>query len=283
MVDGRSPDRDTSRMFDRHLALWNLVPDGAPIVTWSARLLPVRRGGEAAMLKIASEPEEKLGRVLLDWWDGRGAARLLAADADAILIERAEGPGSLAAFARHGRDDEATGILCDVITVLHAPRGKPSPEGLVPLDAWFRDLLDAEASIGGFLPRAAAEARRLLAAPREPVVLHGDIHHDNVLDFGPRGWLAIDPKRLWGERAFDYANLFCNPDVGDASADIAVRPEIFARRLEITVERSGLERRRLLQWIVAWAGLSAAWFIADGESAAVDRRIAEFAIAALDG
>ena len=64
-------------------------------------------------------------------------------------------------------------------------------------------------------------------------VLHGDIHHDNILDFGKRGWLAIDPKRLQGERGFDYANLFCNPDLADPSRPIAASPGRFARRLEI--------------------------------------------------
>jgi aminoglycoside/hydroxyurea antibiotic resistance kinase len=42
-------------------------------------------------------------------------------------------------------------------------------------------------------------------------VLHGDLHHGNVLDFGLRGWLAIDPKGLLGERGFDFANIFTNP------------------------------------------------------------------------
>jgi streptomycin 6-kinase len=46
----------------------------------------------------------------------------------------------------------------------------------------------------------AATARELLAKPSEVVVLHGDIHRGNVLDFGPRGWLASDPKGLVGER-----------------------------------------------------------------------------------
>jgi streptomycin 6-kinase len=46
----------------------------------------------------------------------------------------------------------------------------------------------------------AATARELLAKPSEVVILHGDIHRGNVLDFGPRGWLASDPKGLVGER-----------------------------------------------------------------------------------
>lgn len=88
-------------------------------------------------------------------------------------------------------------------------------------------------------------------------MLHGDIHHDNILDFGPRGWLAIDPKRLIGERGFDYANLFCNPDHATATGR-------FARRVAVVTEAAGLERKRLLQWILAWAGLSAAWCLSDG-------------------
>src|SRR3546814_3749922 len=75
-----------------------------------------------------------------------------------------------------------------------------SSDLLVPLAHWFRALNPAAATHGGILARCAATARALLAESRGTGVLHGDIHHDNVLDFGPRGWLAIDPKRLVGER-----------------------------------------------------------------------------------
>jgi streptomycin 6-kinase len=47
-------------------------------------------------------------------------------------------------------------------------------------------------------------------------------------------------------------------------------------------QQAGLDRRRLLQWIVAWAGLSAAWYIEDGETPAVDFEIARLALAELD-
>jgi streptomycin 6-kinase len=269
-------------MFDEYLAQWQLTPDGEPIVTRGARLLPVRRGGRAAMLKVAIEAEEKFGGVLMTWWDGRGAARVLAADGDAILLERAQGRRSLSEFARTGRDDEATRIICDVIAALHAPRRNPLPD-LIPLPIWFRELEPAAAAHGGILVRCAEAARALLADQRDVGPLHGDIHHDNILDFGERGWLAIDPKRLRGDRGFDYANLFCNPDVERPRPQIAVLPDRFAKRLEIVVERSGIERRRLLQWIVAWSGLSAAWFLGVGQSPETDFRIAELAIRALDG
>jgi streptomycin 6-kinase len=114
------------------------------------------------------------------------------------------------------------------------------------------------------LARAAGTARALLAEPQDVVVLHGDIHHGNVLDGAGRGWLAIDPKGLHGERAFDYANIFCNPDRATATA-----PGRLARRLDTVSEAAHLDRGRLLKWVVAYAGLSAAWCLEDGEDAAL--------------
>jgi len=251
-------------MFDDYLISWGLTPDGAPLVTHSSRLLPVRcpgNGGAPAMLKIPVEPEEKFGAGLMVWWDGEGAARVLAHDPEsgALLLERATGTRSLASMARGGEDDEATRLLCRAVQRLHAPRGRPLPD-LIPLTRWFRDLWPAAAAHGGILARCAMEARALLATPRDEVPLHGDIHHGNVLDFGPeRGWLAIDPKRLYGERAFDYANLFCNPDRETATA-----PGRLARRANLVAEESGLDRTRLLRWVLVWAGLSATWMMEDG-------------------
>ena len=268
-------------MFDTYLSRWNLIPDGSPIVTQSGRLLPVRRCGEAAMLKLATEEEERFGVMLLEWWDGDGAARVLAYDDDALLLERAEGAASLADMARNGRDDEACRILCAVAARLHAPRPEPLPE-LAPLPHWFRELEPAAATHGGILVRCAETARALLAEPREVGVLHGDLHHGNVLDFGVRGWLAIDPKGLRGERGFDFANIFTNPDLIDPARPVATEPARFARRLEIVVEAARLKREHLLRWILAWAGLSAAWFLRDSDSAAIDLRVAELAAAELD-
>ena len=72
-------------MFGERLARWGLDPDGEPIATRGGRLLPVRRRGVPAMLKIAVTDEEARGGRLLSWWDGRGAARVLAREHDAIL------------------------------------------------------------------------------------------------------------------------------------------------------------------------------------------------------
>jgi len=264
-----------------YLDRWQLIADGAPIVTPRAVLLPVRHERRAAMLKVATDAEEKFGNLLLSWWAGDGAAAVFAASDDAILMERAMGKRSLTAYAQDGRDDEATEILCDVVAGLHRPRSAPLPE-LVPLDIWFADLFPAAATHGGILARAAATAQTLLADQRDLRPLHADIHHDNVLDFEERGWLAIDPKRVIGEAGYDYANIFCNPDMDHPVPPVSVLPERFQQRLKIIASRSGIPRRRLAEWILAYTGLSAAWIINDGDDPVVDLTVAAFAATELD-
>jgi streptomycin 6-kinase len=263
-------------MFDDYLERWDLTPDGEPIVTPTSRLLPVRSGGMPAMLKITVHDEEKLGGLLMNWWNGQGAARILAHGVDAIVMERAEDGISLAELARNGRDDEATRIICAVSALLHAPRGRP-PAELVPLTRWFEALEPAAEAHGGILRVAAAAASSLLTTQHDMVALHGDVHHGNVLCFGSRGWLAIDPKGLIGERCFDYANIFCNPDI-----ETAATPGRLARQATVVAESANLERRRLLAWVLAWAGLSAAFLAEDGLPPDGALRMAELAAAELD-
>ncbi|HXQ45432.1 MAG TPA: aminoglycoside phosphotransferase family protein [Caulobacteraceae bacterium] len=258
---------------------WALTADGAAFSTrYGSHLAPVLAAGQPAMLKIAGGPEEEAGGHLMDWWAGEGAARVLAIEGQAILLERLTGGRALAHMARSGGDDEATRILCDVAGRLHEPRSAPPPATLVPLDRWHRSLGEAARTRGGPFAEAWAVARELLASPREVVVLHGDLHHDNVLDGGPRGWLAIDPKGLIGERGFEYANLFRNPD-----AEVALSPGRLARQARIVTEAAGLEPERLLAWVHAYAVLGAAWSLEDGHDsdAAVGLKIAEIARAEL--
>jgi streptomycin 6-kinase len=265
-------------VFGPWLKRWALLPDGQPIITPGSRLLPVRRGDTPAMLKIAIDDEEKFGNLLMTWWDGDGAARVYAQHGDALLMERAMGQRSLMHMALNGQDDEASRVLCAALARLHAPRPTPAPPlvGLVP---WFASLRSAAQLQGGRFSQCLATADVLLAEPQDLVVLHGDMHHDNVLDFGARGWLAIDPKRVTGERGFDYANLICNPDLPTAT-----NPQRFERQVKVVAEASGLEQRRLLQWVLAFAGLSAAWFLEDDDAQAAQGQlqVAKLAASQLD-
>lgn len=262
-------------MFDKYLKRWDLTLDGEAFASLNGNLLPVRQRGLPAMLKISQVAEEQAGSLLMAWWDGEGAAPVLAHDGEALLMQRALGSASLVQMVSSGLDDEATRILCTVAAHLHKPRVKPLPP-LVPLEHWFEALWSAAARHGGILEHCARTARELLADPRDVGVLHGDIHHGNVLDFGPSGWLAIDPKGLYGERGFDYANIFCNPDGTSALA-----PGRFARRIDVVANSSGIDRRRLLQWVLAWTGLSVTWMLEDDEEPGSTLEVAKLAASAL--
>jgi streptomycin 6-kinase len=257
-------------MFERYVDMWKLEVDGEPMVTQFSHLLPVRYGGEPAMLKLLLHDEERQGAVVMAWWDGEGAARVLAREGDGLLLERATGTRSLAAMARGDQDDEATMILCEAAAALHAPRDTPIPPGLYALDDWFAPLFSMAEARGGVLARSAEAARELLAKPRDLAVLHGDLHHGNVLDGGARGWLAIDPKGLIGERGFDFANIFRNPEHA-----FGADRSILGRRATVVAEASGIERTRILQWVLAFCGLSAAWIFGDDAPSEADMAMAE--------
>ncbi|WP_308796946.1 aminoglycoside phosphotransferase family protein [Agromyces silvae] len=247
------------------LRRWRLRPDGDLTTTASSILMPVlTRGGAPAMLKIAHSEEEERGVGLLTALDGHGAARVLRHDRDAVLLERATGDRDLVDMVRDGDDDGATRIICETAAQIHAasPEVFAAAPPLIDLRTWFRLLFEQADDHGTLHRRGADIAGELLDDAREPVALHGDLHHGNVLDFGDRGWLAIDPKGLVGEAGFDFANLLCNP-----SHERALMPGRLERQFGVVVEASGLERARLARWLVAWCALSSIWFAIDDDPA----------------
>jgi streptomycin 6-kinase len=263
------------KCFDYYMDHWQLIPDGELIITRSSKLLPVVQNTVPAMLKIAEEPEEKSGANLMVWWNGHGAAGVLAHENNALLLERATGGRSLSNMAKNGDDTGASKIICKAVHALHRQTLSKLPE-LVPLVQWFAELDTGAAKYGGLLSLCAETAHALLSLQEDVVILHGDIHHHNILDFGERGWLAIDPKGLIGERGFDYANMFCNPD-----HKTATMPGRLAKQAAVVSSAAGLNRKRLLQWLLAWAGLSALWSFNDGIEKEMDLKIAEIAAAEL--
>ncbi|MET0954870.1 MAG: aminoglycoside phosphotransferase family protein [Cryobacterium sp.] len=246
--------QESSPEMHRLMAAWGVTPAGPPLLTPSSELIAGVRQGLPVMLKIALVDEEVRGGALLDWWGGRGAAPVLEREDRAILMVRATGPRNLTDLATSGHDPEATEILVRTTLALHdhpAPATRDGVE-LVPLRDWFHDLLTLETS-DPLLQHAARLAERLLntTTPADVTVLHGDIHHGNVLDFGDR-WAAIDPKGLIGHRAFDFANLLCNPTEAAALAHLDARRDAISRQADIA-------REVLANWTIAWCGLSLVW------------------------
>ena len=136
---------NTARVDEPHLPRkyaerWGLTQDGDAWHTSSSQLIPVRRGADAAILKIANTGEEQRGAGLMAWWNGEGAAAVWGRDGSAVLLERLEGTRSLREMVHAGHDADATRILCSVASRLHSVRNG-TPPSLTPLLVWFEALL----------------------------------------------------------------------------------------------------------------------------------------------
>jgi streptomycin 6-kinase len=90
----------------------------------------------------------------------------------------------------------------------------------------------------------------LLSTQRDLGILHGDIHHENVKLSGKRGWLAIDPKGLYGERTYDAANVLCNPIGMD---DFVANEARLMKNTDLLATEHEVPMRRLLAFTFAHA------------------------------
>jgi streptomycin 6-kinase len=199
-----------------------------------------------------------------------GAAPAILAEDDglgAVLIERVE-PGTKLVASAAIDDDEATRSAAALIARLRTAPVEGAA-GLPDLGRSIRGWLawarrPAVVSVVGSdrLDTATALGRDLLASTARPVVLHGDLHHDNILERSdPPSPVAIDAQGLLGDPTYDLACLLRNPVDHRASAFGAVRR--LEGRVAILAERLGDPVDRLRAWAFVGAVISAGWSAAD--------------------
>jgi streptomycin 6-kinase len=230
--------------------------DGAPVVL---KLGPPEPG------HLAVEASALAG------YDGHGAVRLLARDdaRGALLLERAE-PGTMARIRVPERDLIATAALITVMRRLHtAPL---PPAGVPPLETdrrgYFEEHLrrfpDDTLMPRRLVTRALGLLGELCASAPPPVLLHGDLHHDNVLRAQREPWLAIDPHGLVGDPGAEVAAMLYNPDPDRRDpALLALVPS----RVEQLADGLGLTEERVIAWGFVESVLSEVWNVEDGEPA----------------
>jgi streptomycin 6-kinase len=218
-------------------------------------VVPARReDGAAAVLKINfPEPESEHEADALEQWDGVGAARLLDRDDErrALLVERCR-PGTPLWEVDEG---EANQVAAGVLVQLWEGRPGGGFRSLADEAACWAESLPATWEAAGrpferALLDEAVGFLRSAAPPGDAALLHQDLHGGNILR-SERGWLAIDPKPLVGERAFDVASL-----LRDRRHELAYDPDAAARirrRLDFFSERLELERERVRSWGIAHA------------------------------
>ena len=248
---------------NHYLRLWNLRDPELLAQTPTSHVYTVMRSGERVVLKLLTPigVEDESGAVVaLRYFDGQGAVRLLAHDDRAHLLEYA-GDEELARMVSRGDDLAAAVVIAGVLNKLHRPQPDvPTPQ-LQTLRQRFRSLFstaaqDEAAGEESIYVRGARVAQHLLANPQDKCVLHGDIQHHNIRLHPVRGWLAYDPKGLYGERSYDAANTLCNP----ANArDRVLSEERLLQVSQVLADKMGVHVGRLRAFVFAYACLSASW------------------------
>jgi len=259
------PEREANALI-LPLRQWGLTLESPPRRTPAGWVAMVRRGADQFMLKQPLAHDELRAWQVLAHYDGDGAVRLIDhLPNGTVLLERAVPGTPLTQWVLDGNDEGALAILCGIAARLH--RHAAPAADFPAIEDWGRGFARHRSTRAAGIPAALLDRAEMLFAALASSqgtrrLLHGDLHHDNVLFDRRRGWLSIDPKGVLGEPAYEFGAALRNPteDVRHFAG-----PAIAARRAAIIERELGLDRQRVLDWAFAQAVLSAIWSLEDGQ------------------
>ena len=220
------------------------------------------RDRDRVVLKITQVSDESHSGKVLRAFAGDGIVRVYESETGAVLLERLEPGEQLVTLVKRGEDDAATRVLADVIDKL--AHHKPPIECPTVADwgrGFDRYLDSGDQQIPLELVHEARELYQdLTSSQRTTMLLHGDLHHYNVLFDNERGWVAIDPKGVVGELEYEIGAILRNPV---ELREFYTTPAIVDRRLQTLTDLLHLDHSRALNWFRAQEVLSAIWDIED--------------------
>ena len=187
---------------------------------------------------------------------------------DLIVFEQILPGNPLSELARID-DQAATRVMATVLARFLTAEEVRLPTSAVDLESWCAPLFsfakqslpseEMNRHIGG----AQDVLMNLAATSSRAVLLHGDLHHENVLKAGRDTWKVIDPKGVLAEPAFEVGALMRNPGPElSARLDVAA---VLRTRLRILHSALGFPQRRMAEWAYAQAALSYLWALEDGD------------------
>ncbi len=226
--------------------------------------------GERFVLKLGVPTHGLLSEIgVLLSFDGCGAARLFDSDAarGALLLERLEPGTPLTALCEE--DDGAATIAAAVVMRRLRRAGMHQTQRIPTAADWGQGFAKCRKHFGGGtgpFPRKLFEESEslyaeLLSTSAPPILLHGDLHHGNILAAARAPWLAIDPQGIVAEPAYEVGALLRNPFPQLLRWSDPVR--VTERRIAQLSDELGYERARVRGWGLAQAMLSSWWSIED--------------------
>ena len=227
------------------------------------------RDGKAVVLKISfPDNKEFISEIeALNFFDGQGSIQVLQEDRDnlVMLLEKAE-PGNR--IREVAPEDKQISLVVAVLKKLHKPISSESSFAFLAISDWakaFGRYKKTFSKKSGPVPQWMFEKAEEIFTQypkdkKELVLLHGDLHSDNIL-ISDRGWLAIDPKGVIGEREFELGAYLRNPYYDYPKGSDYKKLE--THRILQFSEELGFDKKRILDWAFACAVISLLWFLED--------------------
>jgi streptomycin 6-kinase len=218
------------------------------------------QGSQPIILKLGLDIDGlKREAAALMAFSGFGVVEILSENNGLLLLECASPGVSLKSYFPQN-DDEAINITANMIKRLHqAPI--PSTHAFPHIKDWL-EALDGDLKIPAKTLQKTREIRdQLLITAAPDALLHGDLHHDNILLNG-NNWVVIDPKGVIGEPAFEVAAFIRNPIPELLSPHDA--KEIIQNRITGFAQLFELPTQRILDWCFVQAVLAWVWALDDG-------------------
>jgi streptomycin 6-kinase len=236
---------------------------GAPFEPGGVTSWVAPAGPDLVLKVVVPHPEAAHEAAALRAWDGEGAVRLLdeAPEDHALLLERCRPGGALREAGRP--DDEVLDLAAGTAVRLWRPVPDDAPYDRLAtvMAAWAHMVEERAATVALALDNAMiAEGARLLRelphTAEGEVLLHGDLHPANLLAAEREPWLAIDPKPMRGDPAFDLPPLVLQAGDPLASPDPAAELD---RRVRRVAAATGVDPDRIRAWGIARSVEMAVW------------------------
>jgi streptomycin 6-kinase len=226
---------------------WQLTPERPTWFGYCAIALPVRRAdATSAVLKVSwPGPDQAPEAPALRAWDGDGVVRLLDHDPDrwALLLERLDESRDLTSVPI----GEAISTIGSLLRRMHraaVPADVPSLADTAR--RWAEEIPSRWPAAAPLWPDRVRDevvaTCRELGDSEDGRLLHADLHFENVLAADREPWLAIDPKGLVGDPAFESSAVLWNrSDEYTGHRDVR-------RRLDAWCEATDVDRDRAAAW-----------------------------------
>ena len=204
-------------------------------------------GGTCSL--VLTTGERVLRVPLLDWERATSLPMLLAFSGHGgveILASDSRSGGCLMPRLRPGTPlgADEVGACADLILRLRQAEGDAPP--LERFLQTFGERREIRADVRpDLLDACRHDLRRLLETSPPPRLLHGDLHHLNILRHGDV-WISIDPEGMMGDPAYEPAAFLRNPipEIGDEPN----LPELLRQRILRFSQRLGDPPERIWAW-----------------------------------